>query len=75
MIAHLRGLITGVALTIAATAAQPAGATTVQRVVSPGGISAWLVQEPSLPLVALNFAFVGGAAADPADKPGVGYMV
>jgi zinc protease len=75
VIAPLRGLITGVALLIAAAAAQPAGATTVQRVVSPGGITAWLVQEPSLPLVALNFAFVGGAAADPADKPGVGYMV
>ena len=75
MIGHLRGLITGVATLIAATAAQPAGATTVQRVVSPGGIVAWLVQEPSLPLVALNFAFVGGATADPADKPGVGYMV
>ncbi len=53
----------------------PAGATTVQRVVSPGGIEAWLVHEPSLPLVALNFAFVGGATVDPADKPGVGYMV
>jgi zinc protease len=72
---HLRGLIIGVAISIAATVAQPAGATTVQRVVSPGGITAWLVQEPSLPLVALNFAFVGGATADPTDKPGVGYMV
>jgi zinc protease len=44
-------------------------------VVSPGGIEAWLVHEPSLPLVALNFAFVGGATVDPTDKPGVGYMV
>ena len=33
------------------------------------------MHEPSLPLVALNFAFVGGAANDPTDKPGVGYMV
>jgi zinc protease len=72
---HLRCLIAGAAALIAATAAQPARATTVQRVVSPGGITAWLVHEPSLPLVALNFAFVGGATADPTDKPGVGYMV
>ena len=56
-------------------AAQPAGATKIERVVSPGGIEAWLVREPSLPLVALNFAFAGGASQDPADKPGVGYMV
>jgi zinc protease len=70
-----RCLIAAAAVSIAALAAQPAGATTVQRVVSPGGIVAWLVHEPSLPLVALNFAFVGGATQDPTDKPGVGYMV
>jgi zinc protease len=72
---HLRCLIVGAAALIAATASQPAGATTIERVVSPGGITAWLVHEPALPLVALNFAFVGGATVDPADKPGVGYMV
>jgi zinc protease len=55
-------------------AAQPARATTIERVVSPGGIEAWLVREPSLPLVALNFAFLGGANEDPAGKPGVGNM-
>jgi zinc protease len=75
VIPHLRCLIAGAAALIATAAAQPAGATTVQRVVSPGGIEAWLVHETSLPLVALNFAFVGGAAVDPIDKPGVGYMV
>ena len=75
MIRRLRCLIAAAAVSIAALAAPPAGATTVQRVVSPGGIVAWLVHEPSLPLVALNFAFVGGATEDPADKPGVGYMV
>ena len=73
---RLPALIAFAALCIAAiSTSQPAGATTVQRVVSPGGIEAWLVNEPSLPLVALNFAFVGGAANDPTDKPGVGYMV
>ena len=76
MIQRLRFLIAIAALLIAAaTTPHPAGAATVQRVVSPGGIEAWLVQEPSLPLVALNFAFIGGATQDPTDKPGVGYMV
>jgi zinc protease len=75
VIRRLRCLIAAAAVSIAALAAQPVGATTVQRVVSPGGIVAWLVHEPSLPLVALNFAFVGGATEDPTDKPGVGYMV
>jgi zinc protease len=76
VIHRLRCLIAIAAAVIAAVAtAQPAAATKVQRVVSPGGIEAWLVHEPSLPLVALNFAFTGGAVQDPTDKPGVGYMV
>src|SRR6185503_1449161 len=73
---RLRCLIALAAALFAALATvQPAAATKVQRVVSPGGIVAWLVHEPSLPLVALNFAFVGGATQDPADKPGVANMV
>jgi zinc protease len=57
-----------------AATAQPAAATKIERVISPGGIEAWLVREPALPLVAINFAFLGGANQDPADKSGVGHM-
>ena len=53
----------------------PAGATTIERVVSPGGIEAWLVKEPSVPLIAMDFAFRGGASQDPADKAGVANFV
>ncbi len=53
----------------------PARATTIERVVSPGGIEAWLVREPAVPLIALKFAFRGGANQDPAAKPGVSHMV
>ena len=42
----------------------------IERVVSPGGIEAWLVQERSVPLIALEFSFKGGANQDPAGKPG-----
>lgn len=48
--------------------------TKIERVVSPGGIEAWLVREPSVPLIAMEFAFKGGANQDPSDKPGVSYM-
>jgi zinc protease len=51
-----------------------AKATTIQRVVSPGGIEAWLVQDPSVPLIAFDFSFRGGANQDPVDKPGVATM-
>ncbi|MCF2522196.1 pitrilysin family protein [Bradyrhizobium sp. G127] len=44
----------------------------IQRVLSPGGIEAWLVQDATVPLVALEYAFDGGSSQDPADKPGTG---
>lgn len=75
MIQRLYGFILFAVAVLGTPVLSPAQATTIQRVVSPGGIEAWLVQEPSLPLVALNFAFAGGATEDPTDKPGVGYMV
>jgi len=54
-------------------AAMPAAAASkVQRLVSPGGIEAWFVQDATVPLVAMEYAFAGGSAQDPADKPGVG---
>jgi zinc protease len=46
----------------------------IERVVSPGGIEAWLVRNPDLPLIALDFAIRGSADQDPADKPGVANM-
>jgi zinc protease len=51
-----------------------AHATTIQRVVSPAGIEAWLVQDASVPLIAFDFSFRGGANQDPVDKPGVATM-
>ncbi|GAA3841611.1 insulinase family protein [[Pseudomonas] carboxydohydrogena] len=47
----------------------------IQRVVSPGGIEAWLVQDATVPLVAMQFAFRGGSAQDPTDKPGVAQLM
>jgi len=47
----------------------------VQRLVSPGGIEAWFVQDATVPLIAMEYGFGGGATQDPADKPGVGHLV
>jgi zinc protease len=51
-----------------------AAATPIERVISPGGIEAWLVREPAVPLVALDFAMIGGANEDPTDKAGLAHM-
>lgn len=42
----------------------------IVEVVSPGGIRAWLRQESSIPLLALDFRFEGGSALLPAEKAG-----
>jgi zinc protease len=47
----------------------------VQHLISPGGIEAWFVQDSTVPLIAMEYAFGGGATQDPADKSGVGNMV
>src|SRR5439155_18160829 len=51
-----------------------AGAMTIERVTSPGGIEAWLVEDHTLPVVAIRFAFPGGAALDPSGKGGLAAM-
>ena len=50
--------------------AVPARAVTIERVVSPAGIEAWLVRNPTVPLIALEFALRGSADQDPVDKAG-----
>jgi zinc protease len=50
-------------------------ADTVQRVVSPGGVEAWLVEDYAVPLVALEFGFRGGAAQDPKARPGTATLL
>lgn len=43
----------------------------IQSITSPGGVSAWLVEEHSVPLLALRFVFDGGNSQDPTGKEGV----
>jgi zinc protease len=44
--------------------------TEVQEVVSKGGITAWLVEEPSIPFTALEIRFQGGTSLDREGKRG-----
>ena len=63
-------------LVIAPLLSWPAhAATKIQHLISPGGIEAWFVQDATVPLIAMEYAFGGGATQDPADKPGVGNLV
>jgi len=66
--AIVAGLIAVFALLLPTSRAE---AMKIQVVKSPGGITAWLVEEHSVPLLAMRFAFDGGSAQDPAGKEGV----
>ena len=54
--------------------AHGASAMTIEKIVSPSGIEAWLVREKAVPLITLNYAFHGGATQDDADKSGTGHF-
>ncbi|MEM5516576.1 pitrilysin family protein [Henriciella sp. AS95] len=44
---------------------------TIQQFTTPGGISVWLVEEPSIPIMALRMAWETGAATDPEGLEGL----
>ena len=51
---------------------QPAGAAvTIQEVKSDSGVTAWLVEDYSVPIISMRFAFRGGSTQDPPGKEGL----
>ncbi|MBL4629031.1 MAG: insulinase family protein [Roseicyclus sp.] len=47
----------------------------IERVTSPGGIEAWLVEDPSIPFVAIDLWFSGGGSLDAADARGAIHLM
>lgn len=47
----------------------------IEGTTSPGGVKAWLVEEHSVPLVAMRFAFEGGSTQDPVGREGVANFI
>jgi zinc protease len=60
---------------LVSAAPQAMGETRIQEVVSPGGIRAYLIEERSVPILAVAIHFKGGSAIDPEGKDGLAYMV
>lgn len=65
------------ALKDTSASAQPAAtyASRVQKIVTPLGLEAWLVEDYAVPMLAFDFAFKGGASQDPTGKAGVAHML
>ena len=47
----------------------------IQKVVSDKGVTAWLVEDHSVPIIALRLAFSGGSTQDPAGKEGLAALM
>jgi zinc protease len=64
-----------VLLLILMLAPLPARAIDIETVTSPGGITAWLIQDHTNPLISLAFGFEGGASGDPVGKEGLATFI
>lgn len=65
-----------IALAAALVLAAPLRAqVSVEEVTTPGGIDAWLVEESSIPFVAIEMYFLGGASLDPDGKEGAASLM
>lgn len=53
----------------------PVRAVEIQEVTTPSGLTAWLVEDHTVPIVAMNFAFDGGSTQDPQDKAGLANLL
>ena len=69
------GLVTFAVLASLAIASVEARAVEIQTVETPGGLTAWLVEDHTVPIVAVNFAFAGGSAQDPDGKEGLANLM
>lgn len=47
----------------------------IQQVKSDGGVTAWLMEDHSVPIISIKFAFRGGSTQDPAGKEGLVHLM
>jgi zinc protease len=71
MIARILGVVTATFLLLPGVAR----AIDIQEVTSPGGVEAWLVEDSSIPFVAIEIWFNGGASLDAPGKRGAVYLM
>lgn len=66
--------LTGLLMTSTHVSAAPEGSGRIQIVKTPGGLTAWLVEEYAIPMIAMEASFTGGGSLDPKDRPGLANM-
>jgi zinc protease len=67
--------LVALSLTAPLSIAPAQAAVKIQEVTSESGVTAWLVEDYSVPIVAVNFAFKGGSTQDPVGKEGLAELM
>jgi zinc protease len=65
------GRTAALAVAVLAVSAAAAEAAKIERVVSPGGIVAWLIEDHTNPIIALQLSVAAGSVYDPRGKEGL----
>jgi len=72
---NLRAIVAMFFLAVAMAVTPAKAAVKIQEVVSPGGVKAWLVEDYTVPIVAVRFAFQGGSVQEPEGKEGLASLI
>jgi zinc protease len=64
-----------IALLLSFSFAAPAQAVKVEEIRTDNGLTAWLVRDPTNPIISIRFSFKGGSALDPVGKEGLAEFV
>ena len=67
--------LVALSLTAPLMVAPAQAAVKIQEVTSDSGVTAWLVEDYSVPIIAVNFAFEGGSTQDPIGKEGLAELM
>lgn len=65
----------GVLMSLAVLVPETADAVNIKEVKSPGGVTAWLVEDYTVPIITMNFAFRGGASQEESDQSGLANLL
>lgn len=68
---RLGGIVAAAFVALAFLAVPGRAAVTIQQVKTDSGITAWLVEDYSVPIITVRFAFRGGSTQDPVGKEGL----
>ncbi len=74
-IRHTAAALLAATLVVLASAIAASAEVKIQEVVSPKGVRAWLVEDYSVPIISVRFAFRGGSTQDPPGKQGLANLM